>query len=132
MSPVYVDDVFIPASVPNGGRTVTSRWCHLTADTTEELDAFATSIGLRVAWRQSTGTPTEHYDVTSGRRAAAVRAGAIEIEWREGAAMTRRKVALRDGKPVVGATFAEQLAAERATAVDEGDLVARALSEADG
>lgn len=131
MSPVYVDDVFIPAAVPNGARTVTSRWCHLTADTTEELDALATSIGLRTAWRQSTGTVTEHYDVTASRRAAAVRAGAIEITWREGAALTSRKVALRDGEPVEGATFKEQLDATRARAADEGDLVARALAEAD-
>lgn len=80
---VYVDDAFIQASVPNGGRTVTSRWCHMTADTREELDAMALQIGLRLAWRQKTDHWSEHYDVTVPRRLAALKAGAIAIGFHE-------------------------------------------------
>lgn len=93
---VYVDDAFIPASVPHRGRAVTSRWCHLIADTEDELHAFAAGIGLARAWYQQPkgvlgGPPIPsslkaqfwHYDVTASRRAAAVRAGAIEVTRRQ-------------------------------------------------
>ena len=49
---VYVDDAFIPAKVRNGGRYVTARWCHLSADTEEELHDLAQRIGLRRSWFQ--------------------------------------------------------------------------------
>ena len=81
--PVYVDNAFIPAKVPNGRGVVDSKWCHMTADTREELDAMAVRIGLRRSWIQHPGTWKEHYDVTLSRRAAAVAAGAIEVDWRE-------------------------------------------------
>lgn len=76
---VYVDDAYIKAKV----RQHTSRWCHLLSDQEdpEELHLFAESIGLKrsyfqpgqfVWWHQ-------HYDLTEGKRAQAVKAGAIEI-----------------------------------------------------
>lgn len=68
---VYVDDAFIQATVPNGARSHTSQWCHLTADSTEELVAFARKLGLRPAWIQYPGTWKEHFDVTQGKRAQA-------------------------------------------------------------
>lgn len=34
---VYVDDMFRKATVPNGARSVTGEWCHMQADTREEL-----------------------------------------------------------------------------------------------
>ena len=80
---VYVDNAFIQASVPNGGRTVTSKWCHMTADSREELDDMAELIGLRLRWIQHPDEWHEHYDVTVSRRAAAVKAGAIEVDWGE-------------------------------------------------
>lgn len=92
---VYVDDAFIPATVPNGGRKVKSRWCHLIADTEDELHEFAQRIGLRRSWFQVpkfAGKPCKpdsraaqnwHYDVTESRRAAAVRLGAVEVTQRE-------------------------------------------------
>lgn len=112
--PVYVDDWYQQATVPNGGRKVTSRWCHMMADTREELDAMALQIGLRLQWRQESGSVIEHYDLTESRRAAAVRAGTVEITWREGAALTERKIQIRDGAEVVGATFADEIASLRA------------------
>ena len=42
---VYVDDARIPATVRNGSRSHTSAWCHLTADTREELHEFAARLG---------------------------------------------------------------------------------------
>lgn len=90
---VYVDDAFIPARVRNGGRYVTSRWCHMSADSRDELDAMADRIGMRRSWIQHPGTWKEHYDVTEPRRAAAVAAGAVEITAREGVErmMARRR-----------------------------------------
>jgi hypothetical protein len=79
---VYVDDAGIPASVRNGSRVHTSAWCHLTADTQEELHEFAQQLGLRREWfqpgRQIAGKPSPfwHYDVTAGKRALAIRIGA--------------------------------------------------------
>lgn len=93
---VYVDNASIPADVTNGGIVHSSRWCHLTADSSEELMAFARRIGLRPAWVQAPGTALEHFDVTDGKRWAAVRAGAVEITWREAAAQVEAKV---DGRP---------------------------------
>lgn len=89
---VYVDDAYIPAKVRNGGRYVTARWCHMSADTIEELHAMAEQIGLRRAWFQTpkfAGKPCKpysragqnwHYDVTESRRAAAIAAGAIPVD----------------------------------------------------
>lgn len=72
--PVYVDSMFIEVKV---GR-LRARWCHLIADTEEELHAMAATIGLRRGWfQQGHGMP--HYDVTEKRRAAAVATGAIEL-----------------------------------------------------
>ena len=65
------------------GRLAPQEWCHMMADTTEELDAMAERIGMKKAWRQHTGKPSEHYDLTAGRRAAAVKAGAVEVTRRE-------------------------------------------------
>lgn len=93
---VYVDDANIAVSVPNGKRTVTSRWCHMTADSTAELLDMASAIGLKHVWIQRAGKPGEHFDLTITRRRAAVRAGAIEITWRQGA---RQMMAQAKGLP---------------------------------
>ena len=77
---VYVDNMFKPAKVKNGNRSVRAEWCHMQADTPEELDAMADAIGLRRSWIQFPEDPIKrHYDVTRPRRAAAVALGAIEI-----------------------------------------------------
>ena len=79
----YVDHAFIVAAVPNGRRTVRSRWCHLTADTVKELHEFAARLGLRRAWFQPDTKSIRggwHYDVTMTKRALAVRLGAREVD----------------------------------------------------
>jgi len=53
-----------------------TRWCHLVSDTSHaELHAFATRLGLRREWFQR-----DHYDLTPGMRAKAVRLGAVEVK----------------------------------------------------
>lgn len=79
---VYVDelatwplDFVAPAARKHG-----ARWCHLTADTPEELHAFAARIGLYRRWCSDCTQPRSrllHYDLTPGKRVAALRAGAI-------------------------------------------------------
>lgn len=99
---VYVDDYFLQATVPNGNRKVRGEWCHMQADTREELDAMADRIGLKRSWIQYPDNPVRrHYDVTRPRREAAVRAGAIELtilelarlrkQWRQDVAEGNRK-----------------------------------------
>lgn len=97
---VYVDNFRAPARV--GG--IRGRWSHLTADTPEELHAFAEKIGMKREWFQGKckhgPCPTIddvcahfHYDVVDSKRAEALAAGAKGIELRDMGALTsaRRK-----------------------------------------
>jgi hypothetical protein len=89
---VYVDDSFIEWR----GKT----WCHLQADTADELHKFAAKLGLRRAWFQTRpGRPElDHYDVTASKRDQAIALGAVAESWRDGAGRTRRQIA-RERKP---------------------------------
>ena len=81
---VFVDNAFIQATVRNNRFRHTSRWCHLMCDGDDaELVAFAERIGLQAHWIQNPDTDHAHFDVTESRRAAAVKAGAVEISWRD-------------------------------------------------
>lgn len=84
---VYVDDMRMPARV---GR-IQARWSHLTADTDEELHAFADKLGLRRSWFQPSSTRPEanHYDVTDKVRDKAIRLGAVPEAMRDGARRRR-------------------------------------------
>ena len=75
---VYVDDANIQASVPNGNRVHTSRWCHLMADTLPELEAFARRLRLSPSWLQVKRSGV-HYDLTAGKRRQSVALGAVEV-----------------------------------------------------
>jgi len=75
-------------------------WCHLTADTAEELHAFATMLGLRRSRFQSKpGRPwVDHYDINEPKRRQAVALGAVEIRIGEaGAQLARKREAARRG-----------------------------------
>lgn len=86
---VYVDELFkwpIPkepqarrVALANGGM-----WCHLTADTVDELHAFAKKIGMKRAWFQISAPPRSvpHYDLTPRKREAALKAGAVFVSAR--------------------------------------------------
>lgn len=72
---VYVDDM----RAGFGRMTM----CHMIADTPEELDYMADTIGVARKWKQYPGTHREHYDVCLSKRALAVKAGAVEVSQRE-------------------------------------------------
>ncbi len=78
----YVDDMGLQATVQNGDQQVTGKWCHLFADTHEELMAVAEKAGLNPKWIQDAGTPDEHFDVTGKKIPAVVKAGAQPVSWR--------------------------------------------------
>ena len=65
--------------------------CHMIADTSDELQAMARSIGIRRKWCQYEGTAKEHYDIALSKRSLAVTAGAREITWREAGEMWIRR-----------------------------------------
>ncbi len=95
---VYVDNAFIPATVPNGQASHTSKWCHLFADTPEELHEFAAQLGLRRSYFQEgkprgdgSRSPHWHYDVTEGKRWQALKLGAREVEWRDTPGIMRER-----------------------------------------
>lgn len=75
----YVDELFAMESKNRQaffvGTRTGHRWCHLWADTVEELHALAARIGLRRSWFQS-HTRLPHYDLTPSKRALAIAAGA--------------------------------------------------------
>jgi hypothetical protein len=67
---VYVDD----AIWHRHGRT----WCHLLADSEDELHRFARAIGLhRMSYQGPPKTSAPHYDLTSYERRLAIRRGAV-------------------------------------------------------
>ena len=59
------------------------KMCHMIADSTEELIAFAESIGVGRHWIQAAGTYRVHFDICMSKRKAAVDAGAVEITQRQ-------------------------------------------------
>jgi hypothetical protein len=71
---VYVDD----ADVPKHGRG----WFHLTADSLDELHAFAARLGVPTrAFHRGARHP--HYDITAPQRLNALRRGARPVSPRE-------------------------------------------------
>lgn len=86
----YVDPLFVwparNARVRRVGERHGHQWCHLWADTLEELHAMAKKVGMRAEWFQQDAR-LPHYDLVPPRRAEAVRLGAIEFEladWMKG------------------------------------------------
>ena len=70
---VYVDN----ARLAWRGR----RWCHLVADSLDELHGFAKSLGLKRGWFQAQAS-LPHYDVTVEVRDLALSRGAMQADRR--------------------------------------------------
>lgn len=72
------------------------RWCHLTADSVDELHALAAQLGLLRQWFQSKPDRrwSDHYDLPEEVRAQAIACGAQPLSTRE---MARRQAQVRDG-----------------------------------
>lgn len=79
----YVDDMRAPF-----GRML---MCHMIADTTDELVAMAARIGVQRKWIQYPGTPKEHFDIATSKKALAIAAGAVPITMRQCATMSHRR-----------------------------------------
>ncbi len=89
---VYVDELqgYAKGAIAKPARRYGRQWCHLTADSEEELHAFAERLGLRREWYQR-GMHNRgpwhwylsHYDLTPNKRALAVRLSAVEVALRE-------------------------------------------------
>lgn len=88
---VYVDALFDVRPEMVTGRWPYKQACHMTADTHEELEAMARQLRLQPQWIQHRGRPTEHYDLTPGKRAQAMRLGAREVTITESVLLTRAK-----------------------------------------
>lgn len=57
--------------------------CHMIADTLGELHAMAQAVGMRPAWFQAPPKASfPHYDLTSSRRAEALKHGAVPLDRR--------------------------------------------------
>ena len=80
--------VYVDACVPQVQRDFRkkylrdTKWCHLLADTEEELHEFAGLIGCRRSWCHR-ASQYLHYDLTESKRDLAVRNGAVEVNRRE-------------------------------------------------
>lgn len=95
---IYVDELFTWHAEGYSGQDAEQaqrvgarnghRWCHLFADEVdcEELHAFAKRLGMRRDWFQG-----DHYDLTPGKRAMAVRLGARELSRADAVAVWRRQ-----------------------------------------
>lgn len=82
---VYVDEL---TKWPHAWGPFKNGSCHLTADSLEELNAFAVGLGLKISWLQRHPV-ADHYDLTPSRRAKALAAGALFISAREQARRRR-------------------------------------------
>jgi hypothetical protein len=86
---LYVDQLF---ATQKSAQWPFEEACHLTADSPEELDAFAVRLGLKERWHQHEGRASYHYDLTRGMRWKAIGMGAVEVTSKEFAAHLWRKV----------------------------------------
>ena len=90
---VYVDQI---QNWPTSIRCFKAGSCHMSADTLEELHAFARRLGLKRSWFQEHRL-LPHYDLTPARRAKAVELGATETTTRQRLLMVKPSLAVPTG-----------------------------------
>lgn len=110
---VYVDDMYL-YPIGQFGRMKMS---HMIADTTDELVAMASSIGVQAKWLQKAGSSGEHFDIAQSKREIAIKRGAVAITMRECSAMcVRRRVEQVLGEPGEAEAWRNQYALRKETA----------------
>ena len=110
--PIYVDDMYKSPA----GQYGRMKMSHMIADTDDELHAMAARIGVAQQWWQAPPKHDSHYDIAMSKRALAVAAGAIEISWRQCAAMNwRRRVTGALGAPEDAERWRKEWSAARNT-----------------
>ncbi len=107
---VYVDPLFAAVLQGAQARRHGTRWCHMFADSIDELHAMADRIGLKRAWFQDDAR-LPHYDLVPSKRALAVRCGAVEVSRRDVGARVRAGV-------VIGGPLGHRARSGRAAAQD--------------
>jgi len=63
----------------------------MVADTDEELYAMMDRIGIARIWWQAPSKHRNHYDIALSKRALAVKAGYVELTWRQTSIITLRR-----------------------------------------
>jgi hypothetical protein len=87
---VYVDEAI--------WRWAGRKWCHMLADSEEELHRFAAMIGIhRLLYQGPPKTSAPHYDITGLERVRALRLGAVACD-REQIVAVFRRVKVKNGK----------------------------------
>lgn len=84
---VYVDQLFSQASSNRQAYAVGKRhghkWCHLWADSVDELIKFALALGLKRNWLQNESGRFPHFDLVPTYRQRAIANGAVEMSLRD-------------------------------------------------
>lgn len=100
---VYVDPIFTMTPRTKQAQKHGDQWCHMTADTDEELHAMADKIKLWRRYAQSMDAPQQwrhHYDLTPPKRARAVKLGAIEVASLEETEVYKRTARITNARMV--------------------------------
>ena len=74
---VYVDPLLRAEPVNRQARRHGLYWCHMVASSIEELHSAARTLGINQ--RAFQGGRMPHYDLTTAKRALALRHGALEV-----------------------------------------------------
>lgn len=74
---VYVDEPLFWPTIKAAPRV--KYWCHMMADSVEELHEMAANIGLKREWFQMSNSGLPHYDLTKSRRKLATLFGALDL-----------------------------------------------------
>lgn len=70
--------IYVDSAIHRTGPRGRKRYCHMTADTVEELHAFARFLGVKRCWFETSRSGTKHYDIDEATREIALSMGAIE------------------------------------------------------
>lgn len=94
---VYVDEPRSYDGMLNSRLARISKlWCHLWADSEDELVTFAERLGLNLDWIQHAGSRHVHFDLVPRVRQKAIGLGAVAMSRRE---YLKLKRATEDGRP---------------------------------